>query len=352
MSDHLIIDKLDSLCESTSPVTLTDNDKIIVFSDLHVGNGSSTDDFRRNSRLFLEAVRRYYADQDFTLVLNGDVEELHRFSLRSITRRWQELYDLLLELKGKNRLIKIVGNHDHELITLPPHGYPLEIEPAIRYRYSDQDLLIMHGHQATSYFDRWNTVTGYLLRYLANPLRIKNRTVAHDSNKKFNTELRVYEFSSRRKIITFIGHTHRPLFESHSKIDELKFKIENHLRSYELADDAARTEIEREIEEYRLELTKLYERHDDKSLESTLYNELLVPSLFNSGCVIGKRGITGLEIVGGRINLVHWFDRNISVDHLRKGESEPARLDGTDFYRTVLKSDSLSYIYRRIRLLA
>jgi UDP-2,3-diacylglucosamine pyrophosphatase LpxH len=352
VTDPIIQDKLNTLFDQTPAQPLSDDSRIIVFSDLHLGNGGGADDFRRNSKLFTEAVRRYYAELGFTLILNGDVEELHRFHLRAVRKRWGSVYSLLADLQDQNRLIKIVGNHDHELFTLPPPSYPLEVVQAVKYRYKGQDIFILHGHQATSYFDKWNTFSGYFLRYVANPLKIKNRTVAHDSDKKFKTELRAYEFSSKRKIITFIGHTHRPLFESHSKIDELKFKIENHLRNHASAELDRRDTIEEEVREYRRELSKLYETHDTVSLQSNLYNQLIVPSLFNSGCVIGKRGITGLEITEGRLSLVHWFDRNISAVHLTKGESEPARIDGTDFYRTVLKSDSLAYIFARIRLLA
>ena len=352
MNDILIQEKLRDLYEHTQAQAITESSKIVVFSDLHMGNGSRTDDFRRNSELFSTVLGTYHISRGFSLVLNGDIEELHRFRLRTIQKQWQSVYATFEDLQRRNRLIKIVGNHDHELYTLHPHSYPLKLVPAVKYRFGDNFLFIVHGHQASGYFDRWNTMLGFLLRYFVNPLKIKSRTVAHDSDKKFNTELRLYEFSSKRRIITLIGHTHRPLFESHSMIDDLKFKIENHLRSYAGADPDQREAIEEEVSEYRRELSRLYEKHEISSLQSNLYNQLIVPSLFNSGCVIGKRGITCLEIENGRISLVHWFDENTSVYHLKRGESDPVRLEGTGIYRTVLKSEPLSYIFARISLLA
>jgi hypothetical protein len=49
----------------------------------------------------------------------------------------------------------------------------------------------------------------------------------------------VYGFSSRRKIVSIIGHIHRPLFESLSKIDTLKYRIEQLCRHYPLASPPA-----------------------------------------------------------------------------------------------------------------
>lgn len=42
------------------------------------------------------------------------------------------------------------------------------------------------------------------------------------------------------------------------------------------------------------------------------YTFFNIPCLFNSGCVIGKRGVTAPEIEEVNIRLVHWFDSRIS----------------------------------------
>ena len=49
------------------------------------------------------------------------------------------------------------------------------------------------------------------------------------------------------KMITLIGHTHRPLFESLSKIDDLRFKVESRLRLYESADNREKRAIENQV---------------------------------------------------------------------------------------------------------
>ncbi|MEM6831785.1 MAG: hypothetical protein AAF551_14840, partial [Bacteroidota bacterium] len=77
-----------------------------------------------------------------------------------------------------------------------------------------------------------------------------------------------------------------------------------------------------------------------------------IPCLFNSGTVIGKRGITCLEIEGDKIRLVHWFDKSISKKYLTHSGYEPQRLEGTNFYRMVINEESLQYIFTRINFLS
>ena len=82
------------------------------------------------------------------------------------------------------------------------------------------------------------------------------------------------------------------------------------------------------------------------------YNTIFhIPCLFNSGCVIGKRGITCLEIEDGQIRLVHWFDKNVSKKYLTKSGYEPEQLGDSDIYRMVINAESLDYIFTRINFL-
>jgi hypothetical protein len=177
--------------------------------------------------------------------------------------------------------------------------------------------------------------------------------VTYESRKKYRTEHRVYAFSSSRKIVSIIGHTHRPLFESLSKIDTIRYRIEQLCRDYSAVSPRARAVIEAVIANYRRELARLWDRDREDGLRSSLYNaQICIPCLFNSGCAIGKRGVTAIEIADGAISLVHWFDRARGEPRLDGEERAAQRLDSTDYYRTVLKQDKLEYIFSRIRLLA
>ena len=77
----------------------------------------------------------------------------------------------------------------------------------------------------------------------------------------------------------------------------------------------------------------------------------IIPCIFNSGCVIGKSGITGIEITNGLIKLVHWFDKTKTSKYMNFNSYIPEQLSDTDYYRVVLKEDHLDYIFSRIHLL-
>jgi predicted phosphodiesterase len=287
------------------------------------------------------------------LVLNGDIEKLQRFRLAAVRARWASLYRLFGRFAERSALYKIVGNHDEGIRANPgEEGWPLY--DAIRCSFDGNSLFLFHGHQATIFFERFNWLAEILLRYGANPLRIANYPVMYESRKRYVTEHRVYAFSSSRRILSVIGHTHRPLFESLSKIDTLKFRIEKLCRDYPTASARVRRAIETAVASYKAELERLWEKDPEDGQRDSLYDDRhLIPCLFNSGCTIGKRGITAIEVADGTIALVHWFDSARSSRYLSSdGSAAAERLGETGFYRTVIKRDQLAYIFSRIRLLA
>ena len=358
---------LQRLFDSSPILELSASDRLVVLSDLHLGDGGSRDDFLSNGELLAEVLRRYYLRRNFSLVLNGDIEELQRFPFEEIVERWQVLYELFSQFASKTAVYRIVGNHDAGLWHLDLRALGQSLLASLRLSFGPDTIFIFHGHQATIFFERFNDVSGFFLRHFANRLNIRNIPVLYESTKRYRTEHRVYGFSSARKIVSIIGHTHRPLFESLSKIDSLKFRIEQLCHDYPAVSPRARLAIEKVVEGYKSELKRLWEKDRRDGMRSGLYNEhLSVPCLFNSGCAIGKRGVTAIEIAEGRISLVHWFDRRRSrryLDHdgARAGRrvadfpsegSEVERLDETEYYRTVLKKDRLEYVFSRIKLLA
>lgn len=345
------LENLTSLYEETPSRDLRSTEKLVIFSDLHLGNGKRTDDFLANSSLFTSVLRDYYLPRGYTLILNGDIEELQRFRLRDIIERWSDVYRLFERFEEEDRLHRIVGNHDLELLAGRDH--PFAIREALRLSYHDNSIFIFHGHQTAARLEKYNKLIGIGLRWFANPLKIKNYSVAHDSLKRFRTEERVYDFASRNKVLSIIGHTHRPLFESMSKVDSLKFEIERLCRKYPKASEKKQRKIERSIDSHRSELASIDIDEDPTAEVASLYNaNLVVPCMFNSGTVIGKRGMTCLEIADGGIALIHWFDDTRSDKYLRYASYDTEQLDDTDYHRVEVKSESLDYIFARIRLLA
>lgn len=352
LSTKVLYEYLQGLYESSPEVPIASHDKWVIFSDLHMGDGGSNDDFKVNSELFTCALRDYYL-KDHALILNGDVEELQRFSVKNIHKKWKQIYDLFDQFNESNMLYKTVGNHDLELLNSKNLPFRYNHLEGLRLAFNDHRLFIFHGHQASKKYQRHNELIGLTLKYVANPLGIKSYSVSHSSRKQYKIEKRVYGYSSFRKVVSIIGHTHRPLFESLHKVERVKFKIEQLCRDYAEATDGESEEIARSIKYYKKELKKYYRENPQHPYQNDVYNSMFhIPCLFNSGCVVGKRGITCLEIEGDRIRLVHWFDKNISEKYLIRGGYEPVNLEGTDFYRTVINEESLDYIFTRINFLA
>lgn len=351
-ADELSEKNLTELYQRTSKRPLLPEDRYVVVSDLHMGNGGRADDFKSNADLFARVMRDYYLSSGFRLILNGDVEELQRFRLEAIRKTWSDIYEIFSSFRDETGLDRLVGNHDLELLWNTPSDF--EVSEALRLDYDGDDIFIFHGHQSSPRILRHNTVIGFVLRYIATPLRLRNYEVAHNSEKKFRTERRVYSFAGARKLLAVIGHTHRPLFESMSKVDSIKFEIERLIRKYPKSGDKKRRKIEQAIETHKRELVRMQRVNGHDDPRESLYNEnLVIPTLFNSGCVIGKRGMTTLEINGaGQLTLAHWFDRRRSQKYLQYDAYQTSRLGDTDYFRVEIKSDSLDYVLSRVKLLA
>lgn len=352
VNNKIVYQNLNALFAEAPTYKLTDEHQWVVFSDLHMGDGGSTDDFKGNSDLFLSALRDHYLVKQHSLILNGDIEELQRFSMDKIAQQWSAIYDIFNEFQTKHQLLKTIGNHDITLPAIPNNPYPYPLLEAFKFHYKDEHLFFFHGHQASKKFRAHNHIIGLALRYLANPLGIKNYSVAHNSKKKYNIEKRTYGYSAYNKIASIIGHTHRPLFESMHKVERLKYKIEQMCRELVNAGKSDPV-IEASIKANKQDLKKYYKENKDTNLQSYVYNTLFhIPCLFNSGCVIGKRGMTCLEIEGGKIRLVHWFDKTKSGKYMHQSGYEPEQLGQTDYYRMILNEESLDYIFTRIKFLA
>lgn len=343
---------LNAALEQAPVSELTSDRNIVIFSDLHMGNGGKADDFLSNGYMFAEVLKQYYLKRGYELILNGDVEDLQRFRLQAIKNRWPQVFAVFDEFSAANRLYRIVGNHDMKLLEIDGFEGSLHEALRLRYRTDEQTLFIVHGHQTRQLYSERRAWIDFILRYVANPLRISNRSVSHNSTRKLEVERRVYDFARDMKVLTIIGHTHRPLFESLSKLDSIKFEIESLCREYPEVEESRRREVEERIGVLKRELATTHENRGVPAATGSLYNEnLLVPCMFNSGAVIGKRGMTAIELSGGVIRLVYWFDQVRSQTYLKYRHHETEPLVGTNFHRVVVQEDSLDYIFSRIKLL-
>ena len=353
MIERKVFDRLNCLYTNTDGIDISMEDKIVIISDLHMGNGGHMDDFAHNSEFLLYVLENHYEPKQFHLVLNGDIEELHRFPLKKILYRYKGFYKLLEKFKRRNALTKLLGNHDYRLRKKKNFLFDTPIEEALKLKWKGDDILIFHGHQAGRFNEFINTAATFLLRAFGNNLGIKNYTVAFDSKKKYDYEKRTYDFAKSNKILAVIGHTHRPLFESLARTESLKFKIEKLCRAYPLTKPDKKKRLEEKIRKYKAELQKLLHKEKGEGETGSLYSmDLLVPCLFNSGCGIGRNGVTAIEISNGNIELVYWFDRKRTEKYFHFNGYVPRQLESSDYWRVTLKKETLDYIFSRVKLLS
>jgi len=341
---------LESLLEESPRERLGEGERVLVLSDLHLGNGGSRDDLRHNRELLLASLERYYLERDWTLVLNGDIEELAKFELGAVRAAWGELYDLFEAFHRRGRLRKIVGNHDLRLGL--ERDYPWPLLPSLLFEWRDKRLFLFHGHQASRYYAKYDRFQDFFLRWLARPLGIRNRGAAQDPRTRSRTERNIYRAARMRGLIAIAGHTHRPLFESLGKWDSLRFSIERLLDDYAAAEPWLRIDIRELIELYRDELERM-RRKDRRDRSLSLYERggLVIPCYFNSGTAIGKHGYTALEIADSSIALVYWAAGQ-ARDYIARESAEAKSLDGSPFARYVIKRDWLERVFDRIELLS
>lgn len=322
--------------------------KVLVISDFHMGSGRG-DDLARNGALLTEMLEGYYLAGGWYLVLNGDIEELQRYSLTVIKERWAPLYRILDRFAAGGRLYKIVGNHDEDLIFEKNYPYPLF--PAVRIESGVLPFYVYHGHQSSRVYTDYNYLVRTALRYFFKPLGIRNISSARSPRRRFYVEKQAYNFSLENHCISIIGHTHRPLFESLGRFDYIKFEIERLCRDYPASTGINRERIAAEVDALRVELGKLQRKERRDVLRQSLYGDFFpVPCLFNSGSAIGK-GINAIELDRDQIALVYWFTEGEGKKFINRGWYKVEKHKGTQFRRSILNQDRLEYVKARIELL-
>ena len=344
------LESVKEMAREAERVSLNHSSKIMILSDLHLGDGSSSDDFTRNEAAVLDALRSWYLPRGFLLILNGDVEDLHKASFQDIRAGHEEFYRILTEFSAKGLLRKIIGNHDLGLLLRKDLEYP--VSHALRLEWRGRSLLVYHGHQASTFFVRYNYLSHFVVHYLANPLRIKNAEVPMTSKRRFRAERRIYKASRKLGLVSITGHTHRPLFESLSKYDSLRFKLETLIRQYMSASEEEKGGISEIVGVYSAELRRLAGK-DRKKRSRSLYEseEALMPCLFNSGCATGKSGFTAIEIEDGAISMVYWTASDRARPYVDRESLSKEILEGTPWVRYVLNRDLLDYVVARAELL-
>lgn len=263
--------RLDSCYQKAKIIEFDDTSKFVLFSDVHRGDNSMSDEFAHNQNIYYHALMQYL-NNDYTYIELGDGDELWEHSkFKVIMGAHSDVFLLIREFFKKNRLYMMVGNHNifvknnnwlkknyykfqDDFLDRRSELFPnIETFESLRlvYKKTQQEFLVVHGHQGDLFNDRLWFVSMLSLRYFWRFLHVlgfrnpaspaKNRVKRHKIEMAFSKWIR------DNRIAIICGHTHRP------------------------------------------KLSKAYE----------------VP-YFNTGCCIHPRGINGIEIVDGQIMLIDW----------------------------------------------
>jgi UDP-2,3-diacylglucosamine pyrophosphatase LpxH len=245
--------------------------KYIFFSDLHRGDDSVSDEFCRNQSLFLHALD-YYFNQGYVYVEAGDGDELWEYSkFKHIRLAHSDVFLVIKKFFDDNRLIMLYGNHNiylknENFVTKNYYTYydeynqdyhellkgvkPLE-SLVLKNSDTGQEILVVHGHQGDFLNDQFWMVAMFFLRYFWRFMHVVGfqnpSSPARNMYKRHKIEKNYKKWIEAHKMMLICGHTHRPKFP---KSEELPY--------------------------------------------------------FNTGCGIHTRGITGIEIVDGKILMIDW----------------------------------------------
>lgn len=298
--------------------------RYVVIADLRMGDGGGKDELVSSKKALYAILGQWYLPRGYTLVLNGDIEDLRRFWLKDILAAWPEIYAVFDAFREKGRLRKIVGERDLALLRL--RSYPYELSHALRIEGDSSSLLVLHGHQASPPFVDRDYLSDYIVHWLGSSKRPRIGDGEENRRERFKAERRLYRAASRLGIIAIQGHTRRPLFESRTNRESVRVEVERLLR-----EGSPR--------------------------------RLVVPCLFSPGRLVGAkahgmRALRMIELEGDRISLIRWTKARRSdggrvpgLSGIGAEEEEPRSLEGTPYLRYEIHGASIQDISSRINLL-
>jgi uncharacterized protein (TIGR00730 family) len=134
-----------------NPIQLPLKGKYIIFSDLHRDKfRNKAGNFWYNRDIYVDALQ-YYLKNGYTLIENGDGEELWQFNLREIMKSHEEIYQIMADFYKKKRLFLIYGNHNIDMKFRLFHRYwtdkymnGAKYHPMIMI---GDHIIVTHGHQ-------------------------------------------------------------------------------------------------------------------------------------------------------------------------------------------------------------
>lgn len=209
--------RLSQIYQQAKVIPFDDSSKFVLFSDLHRGDKSPTDEFSQNESLFLEALRRYF-DEGYTYIEVGDGDDLWcQRSFNKIRQMYEQVFEIIHQFERRGRLHFILGNHEilgRRSESVEKDGIQAHEALVLEHQKTRQKLFIFHGHQADYMNDRFILISRLIVRYLWRRLktsRLSNflsRLSTASGSRRIRK--RIMDWIQREGPIVICGHTHVP----------------------------------------------------------------------------------------------------------------------------------------------
>ena len=199
--------------------------KLIVISDLHIGNPSSL-----ASRRLVEFLN-WVEDQECRLCINGDGVDISQVSFAKISRELPEVLDALRRISRRTGPVYYtIGNHDIRLMHFLSDWNVVEVVPFLNIRSLGRRIRVEHGHLYDPFYigfpQFYRFVTWFAGRLLAisprfyrmwiNYEKIRNRVLARTQDQvALKNEHPAFANAARMLLNrgfegVIFGHTHVP----------------------------------------------------------------------------------------------------------------------------------------------
>ncbi len=203
-------------------ITTIQSDRLLVISDLHLGNPFST--AKKKVIPFL----RWAAQEKFDICINGDGLEIAQASFSKVAFEVPEFFRVLGDFKRAGREVYYVtGNHDIALEHFLEDWGLMKVSPFLNVHSGETRIRIEHGHIYDPFFvkypvlyERLTHFGGYLLKLhpeiyrlwisferFTSRLRAKKTGILGEKPEFREAAL---ELSRRGFDAIVLGHTHHP----------------------------------------------------------------------------------------------------------------------------------------------
>jgi UDP-2,3-diacylglucosamine pyrophosphatase LpxH len=317
------LDRVYATTDKVLPLAVDiDTARFIIFSDQHKGQRDGADDFARCERAY-NAALAYYLEKGFTLFTLGDVEELWECRPKNVMEKYSYNLKLEAQFERAGRYYRFYGNHDDDWAHDGSvkdylhafYGDSLRVYEGARLAVTRGDaelgtILMVHGHQGTTFSDRHRKLSRFVVRNLWRPIqrlfRISTTTPAKDWVLREAHGKAMHQWAAgKSKVVLIAGHTHRPVMMSRSHTGQLLEELDGAIA--QAASSPQSAELRERVASLRAELEWVKAQGPTPPAEVEALAAPVKPCYFNSGCCCYPDGdVTGLEISDGVLKLVRW----------------------------------------------